>query len=519
MDLKLSYENICINEVLFKGAIEQPIELDYLLPDYCKSIFKVLKCKIIPKITGERILNGKLIVDGIAYIKVIYICEENYQICCVTQSQIFSKSVDLKEECDDGKITAFVKCDYVNCRAVNQHRLDIRGALSIKCHVTHMKKLKVLSKANGMGVQINNQKITALDRKLTSYKEFSIREELELTYGKTPVSQILDTNHNARLTEYKIIANKVVVKGEILMHMLYTNTVSSPECMDYTIPISQVIDMPNVTEEYQCIANFEVISCDIDLQQDADGEYNRFVVEFSVRVRCEGNKNADTHLITDMYSTLYNLNSTNSHIKTEQLIGTIHENCNNKTTISVPENGLSSIYDVSCNFNCENSKLEDGCIHICGSMHIEILAIDCENIPVIIEKTTECTFKLNSQYKDCSEISFSPFVTVCAVSYHMLSSKDNDNSLQVEVVTDLCVCGSLFETNTYDLIDQVTVDDSCKKEKKSNAVLRLYFANKDEKVWDIAKKFDTSMNSILVENTLQSEKVERKEMLLIPIIE
>lgn len=513
MDLKLSYENICINEVLFKGSIEQPIELDYLLPDYCKSIFKVLKCKVIPKITGERILGGKLIIDGIANIKVIYICEENYQICCVNQTQIFSKSVDLKEDCDDGRITAFVKSDYVNCRAVNQHRLDIRGALSIKCHVTQMKKLKVLSKAQGMGVQINNQKIIALDKKLTAYKEFSIREELELTYGKTAISQVLDSNHNARLTEYKIIANKVVVKGEILMHMLYTNIENSPECMDYAIPISQVIDMPNVTEEYECIASFDVISCDIDLQQDADGEYNRFVAEFSVRVRCEGNKNADTHLITDMYSTLYNLNSTNSHIKTEQLLGTIHENCNNKTMLTVPDNELSSIYDISCNFNCESSKLEQGCIHLTGNMHIEILAIDCESMPVIIEKSSECCFKLNTQYRDGCDISFTPYVTVCAVSYHMTSAKE------IEVITDLCVCGSLFETNTYDLIDQVTVDDSCKKEKKSNAVLRLYFANKDEKVWDIAKRFDTSMDSILVENSLQMEKVERKEMLLIPIID
>lgn len=513
MDLKLSYENICINEVLFKGSIEQSIELDYLLPDYCKSIFKVLKCKIVPKITGERILNNKLIIDGIANIKVIYICEENYQICCVNQSQIFSKTVDLKEECDDGRITAFVKCDYVNCRAINQQRLDIRGALSIKCHVTHMKKLKVLSKAKGMGVQINNQKIVALDKKLTAYKEFSIREELELTYGKTSVSQLLDSNHNARLTEYKIIANKVVVKGEILMHMLYANTSNVPECMDYTIPISQVIDMPNVTEEYQCIADFEVISSDIDLQQDADGEYNKFIVEFSIRVRCEGNKNADTHLITDMYSTLYNLNSTNSHIKTEQLIGTIHENCNNKTCLSVPDNDISSIYDISCVFNCESTKIESGCIKLVGNMNVEVLAIDCENMPVIIEKSNECVLKLNTQYNTCGDISFTPYITVCSVSYHM------NNAKEIEVMTDLCICGSLFETNVYDIIDQVTVDDSCKKEKKSNAVLRLYFAKKDEKVWDIAKRFDTSMDSILIENSLQVEKVERKEMLLIPIIE
>ena len=97
MELKLTKESICINEVVFDGTLEQSIELDYLLPDYCPSIFKVLKSKVMPKITSERIMNGKLLIDGIAYIKIMYVCEENYRIRSITQKQAFSKSMELKE--------------------------------------------------------------------------------------------------------------------------------------------------------------------------------------------------------------------------------------------------------------------------------------------------------------------------------------------------------------------------------------------------------------------------------------
>ena len=64
MELQLNRDSICINEIVFDGTLEQSIELDYLLPDYCQSIFKVLKCRITPKITSSRVQNGKLFLDG-----------------------------------------------------------------------------------------------------------------------------------------------------------------------------------------------------------------------------------------------------------------------------------------------------------------------------------------------------------------------------------------------------------------------------------------------------------------------
>ena len=78
MELKLTKESICINEVVFDGTLEQSIELDYLLPDYCPSIFKVLKSKVMPKITSERIMNGKLLIDGIASVSYTHLWRGDY---------------------------------------------------------------------------------------------------------------------------------------------------------------------------------------------------------------------------------------------------------------------------------------------------------------------------------------------------------------------------------------------------------------------------------------------------------
>lgn len=512
--LKLTRESICINEVVFDGTLEQSIELDYLLPDYCQSIFKVLKCKVVPKITSERIMNGKLLIDGVACIKVIYVSEENYRIRCILQKQAFSKSVDLKDNYEDGVINAFVKCDYVNCRAVNQRRLDIRGAISIKATVSAVRKLEILSGASGMGVQVNNQSVTALDKKLCTSKEFTIKEELELAYGKPPISELLDSSATAVLTDYKLIANKVILKGEILLHTLYctSDAAAGPEIMDYNVPISQIVDLAGVSEEYKCVVTFDVTGIDVNLKQNGDGDCNCFDAEFAVRVSCEADKNAETQLINDIFSTGFEVQSSTSKVKIEQLVDVVNETCMCKSTVKIPQGEMSCVYDICCDFTNESSKFENGSITISGNLDTSVLALDNENMPTLFEKSCPCEMKIETRCED-ADILFNPSIAVSSISYSLISGSE------IEIRAEIRVCGNLYRYCFYDVVNTVSIDENSKKAPCADAVLRLYFAECGERVWDIAKRFNTSVDAVILENNLESDTLPEKSMLLIPMVE
>ena len=63
----------------------------------------------------------------------------------------------------------------------------------------------------------------------------------------------------------------------------------------------------------------------------------------------------------------------------------------------------------------------------------------------------------------------------------------------------------------------MTVDESIAKEKQTDYLLKLYFAQKGEPVWDIAKRYNTSANAIFSENGME-EGDTADGMLLIPIV-
>ena len=54
-----------------EGA-EQPIDLDFSLPDYCPDIQKILKCQIYPTIT-EQTISDRLDVEGEVLVKLLYL--------------------------------------------------------------------------------------------------------------------------------------------------------------------------------------------------------------------------------------------------------------------------------------------------------------------------------------------------------------------------------------------------------------------------------------------------------------
>ena len=57
MELKLNRETVPAAEVIFDGVQEQSVELDYILPDYCPDIFRLIRCDTSPVIT-EWSVNG-----------------------------------------------------------------------------------------------------------------------------------------------------------------------------------------------------------------------------------------------------------------------------------------------------------------------------------------------------------------------------------------------------------------------------------------------------------------------------
>ena len=59
MELNLQKQTVSVNETVYDGSVEQPLECDVLLPDYCPDIARIISAEGCVYLHGaERISRG-----------------------------------------------------------------------------------------------------------------------------------------------------------------------------------------------------------------------------------------------------------------------------------------------------------------------------------------------------------------------------------------------------------------------------------------------------------------------------
>ena len=125
MEYKLKKDRIAVCEIAFDSFTELPVESDLLLPDYCPDIVKVLKCQACPAFSKTEVSGDKCILEGATAITVYYTGEDG-QLRTSEHKVEFLKTLELKTTPQNPMVFCSLKEDYLNCKAVNQRRIDVR---------------------------------------------------------------------------------------------------------------------------------------------------------------------------------------------------------------------------------------------------------------------------------------------------------------------------------------------------------------------------------------------------------
>ena len=138
---------------VFNDCAEQPIDIDFTLPDYCPDISKILKCKAVPRISSKSVSGNCVSVEGCATVTVIY-CGDDNNISSYEYLYPFSKKFDVDGDTVGTIIDAKTKCEYINCRAVSGRKIDIHGAVSVNISVFKRNFSEVISDYDDCNIEL-----------------------------------------------------------------------------------------------------------------------------------------------------------------------------------------------------------------------------------------------------------------------------------------------------------------------------------------------------------------------------
>lgn len=502
MECKVTGQTVLMYDTVFEGAAEQPVDVEFTLPDYCPDVGRVLKCRTTPIITGREAGADGITVSGTARLDVLYADGHGGQVRCCTHDMPFTAKLPGQGIPDEARVCAETRVDYINCRAVSQRRIDIRGAFTVRAKAVSRRKCEVTSSAEGAGVLTRKEEYDVSTAVAHNQTAFTISESFELPESKPAIAAVVRSCADAEATDCKSIANKLIVKGNAGLTVVYCANDGSLQSMSYNIPFSQFFDLMGADDETVCDAELSVSSVDLSLRTDSDGEYRRFTADIRCFADVRAYRNEAVSLISDAYSTQYELKLERKPLTLDRYMGSVSQKARAEGRLSFP-GGITEVLDAWCE-PLAGVSAGGGSIHgnalLCAVIRNEDGG--CEY------GETTCAFECPCA--DDGENTEHRIQTAASGCDYSLSGRTG-----LELRGELRVRTASFRREQVSCVVGLEPDESRPRDNSSAPAVVMYFAGAGEELWDIAREHNASMSDIVDDNGLTGERLTEDKLLLI----
>lgn len=508
MDNKNLTANIVTNNIIFNQSAEQAIDIEFTLPDFLPSINRILKCKAVSMISSKGI-NGSIVnIDGCVTVTVIYVNDDN-KVFSYEYQYPFNKNFDIKENCQNMIIECSTSCEYINCRAVTNRKIDIHGATSIEINCIAKKSVEILSDIDNDDIEVNRISIPATTPMGCSEKYLIIEEELEIGQGQPSVMSLLRYTSTPVLKENRLINGKVIIKGELHILAIYSDEGGNLQNIKSCIPFSQILEIDGISDECETKTKISVAYIEIKPKTSSNGEIRSFLLNSKLLIKSEAYCENDIEVISDAFSKRYFAEISKNCVSIKKLIKSIQEEFSCKKSFTLNDADISSVLDLWSDVQSVNCKTEGRTVYVTGVVLVGIIAIGSEGIPVYHEKSIDFEYKCSLDEEKENML--------CEADLEIISSSFTLTATGIELRLELAVNACVYQENNVCYVSDLKLDKSNTSNNTDYGAIVIYFATAGESIWNIAKQYSSTVNEIKTLNNITDNVLSTNKTLLIPI--
>ncbi len=508
MDCKYTTQSVRTSKTIFRQTLEHPFDTEVTLPDYCPDIHRVLKCRINAKIAQRSAEGGRVNLDGIISLNLIYV-DKDSSVRSFDMQTPFSKNADIISQEGEMSVTAICRTDFCNCRAVNERAIEVHGAISIAVSVDCCTETKILTDIDHPTVFQMRSTAPSFSPSGRCEKYLLLNDEVSLPDRCPAIRNILRYDMSAVIKDKKIVGSKVVVKGELIMNVLYFGEETADcESFSETVPFSQVMEISGINDGCTVLTDAEVISAELMPRTGMSGDMRVVSLSVKMYLTCSAFCDGEVPYLLDAYSTKYAMQVESEEVCFQKVTNTLSEPCHLKYTLDIPVSDGVKIVDMWSNPTILSTATEQDCVIVKGNIQFCIIARDKSGESSYYERTYDFESRYELKLPQKFEIKCSAKVLGCL---GIINGSSADVNAELNITIDV------IEQTLASVLCSAEFGDEYQRRCSPSSVV-VYFAADGERVWDIARRYNTSPDAIASTNAIRSDKVDGNKTLVIPSI-
>ena len=482
-------------DILYAGGgcctvkAEIPVETEILISDYLPQVFKIVKCFARPVVLQKQLQPGKLTLEGYIRCTVYYQGEDGAGLCQTEQKIPFNKALDLPSfSFTSWSASVEGETEYINCRAVNPRRIEVRGAYGLVASVSTQCSTEAVTALADCGIQQR-------PATLRGVKRAAVLDKLMAADGTVvfdqPPAAILDVSGSAAVGEMKILNGKAVVKGEIHAQCAWRAKGSAALLgQAATIPFNQILDVEGLTEDCLCQCAVEPVG--FAVAEGEDGSPGKLTATSMLHLRAW--RPYELNCVTDAFSTQYQVRSESAPLTAEQLACKLDDTAAVTCSGPLPDENTRLLACFVAFGPAAVEQREDGPVL---TARVLVTAFGQNSLDEIdsYDKSAELTLPL--PVKEAGEL-----IPECWLSAQDVQAGCAGGNLEVTVTVR--AQGAVLSRESRPFVSSIEIGDPLAP-ADPDISLRVYYAQPGEELFDIARRFHVSPGQMLEANGLEPD--------------
>lgn len=471
--------------------IETEIYLNQTKPDIDTILWADGKVEIL----STKIIRDKILVNGLVKFKLVYKSnEEQLNIYTLEANSDFREEIEIDGITEEmvGEVSS--NLEYIEYEQEDERKVSLRALVNILGRVYAINTAEIIKDIKeGVNLQVLKEKIQYNDILGREESHALIKDAFEVGEDQPSIEEILKIDLHPYEKEYSISADRIILSGVVESSIIYFggNKLNS---VKREIPFTHFIDIEDIQPDSKCEIDMDVADGEYQLKESLEGDLRIIDLEAKLKFSAKLYDNREKEVIVDAYSTSNQLN-----LQTEEIA--IIENIKDivvreEISKDLSGKGFQEIYAIEGETSIIDHQYVEDKIMAEGilTLNIYYLEEDTGSIGTLKE-----------------EIPFKSYITTEELQKGVvINIKTNLEELDYGLREDVLSIKASIKNHIFinrerkiTIVSQIEETDEL-IDKKNRPSIIIYMVQKDDSLWDIAKRYNTTVEEIVLANNVIS---------------
>lgn len=511
--LNLITKRVHMNRCNGREVKQLTLDRDFNVPDARPDALQIMKEQGEVQIEEVHMMEGKASVKGLLHFQILYASDGDIPVSEMTGTIPFEETILLPQAKAEDEISVQAEIGDLKSELINSRKLGMKAIVVLNVTAGSVCDGEGAIDIEG-GEDIYTKKRTAE----VSYLIFSkkdtlrVRDEWKIPGTKDAMQRILYSDVcigelNARMEEEKLL-----VEGQANVFVIYLGEGENPSInyFENTLPIEGHIDCHGCNADMVEQVTASIHSRDLGVKEDEDGEFRVLEVEvvFAFDMKVYGQEKID--LLTDFYSLKEKCKPVYEPSYFENLKIHNKSKCRFTGMVTAGEFVPLQIWNVSGSLFIDHKEQKEEGLLVRGALLVSVLyQTGDERVPLATAKGT-IPFE---QLLEANGLTNNSHINLHGMLEQVSASLTGEKEIEIKAVAALDLL--VFDRMEEPIVSGYESEEVDWDAFRSAPGMVGYVVQEKETLWDIAKKFFTTVEAIMEVNQKETEQVQTGDMILI----